>query len=374
MLSQAVLVAAVAAACYGVYHFSNTIGLVGNYYNHRPGICRRVPGIEHGSEDIHVTSDGKAFVSSGFLKSREMKEYAEKHKVKGRVFLFDFKKPSAGAVELGLKAGRDFDAKKFRPHGLSVLEDKKRGEHLVYVVSHPDGLPDVVEKFRFSPKSRQLIHVRSIPVGDKLVFTNDLALISEDQFYITNMAVFHFAPLAFLEKYLPLRTGAVFFYNGTEMQEVIPNLSLPNGVFLSSDHKMLYVVSFCDKTLMVYRLDPITKGAQLLQTVQLFGRGDNVQLTQSGDALLLGAHPNFLQFRIHEHSPTPADINSPSSVVRLPLDKDNLVREADVTEMFYDHGDLISGSSVAAIFEGQMLIGSVVDSLVHCELFTQAKS
>ena len=67
---------------------------------------RRVPGIEHGSEDIHVTSDGKAFVSSGFLKSREMKEYAEKHKVKGRVFLFDFKKPSAGAVELGLKAGR----------------------------------------------------------------------------------------------------------------------------------------------------------------------------------------------------------------------------------------------------------------------------
>ena len=61
-------------------------------------------------------------------------------------------------------------------------------------------------------------------------------------------------------------------------------------------------------------------------------------------------------------------------VVRLPLDKDNLIREDDVTELFYDHGDLISGASVAAIFDGQMLIGSVLDSLVHCDLDRKVKN
>ncbi|KAK3778626.1 hypothetical protein RRG08_040806 [Elysia crispata] len=373
MLSQALLVASVAIACYAVYQFSNTLGLNGNYYNHRPGICRRVAGVEHGSEDIQVMSDGKAFITSGYGTSSILK-YLKKHNVKGRILLFDFKDPSAGAVELEMQTGQGFDENKFLPHGLSVLEDKERGEHLVYVISHPHGLPDLVEKFRFSPLSKQLIHLRSIPLGGNLGITNDLALVAEDQFYITIMAVFHFLPLlAIVETFLPLRTGSVFFYNGTEMQKIIPSLNNPNGVFLSPDHSLLYVNSFLDKTLQVYRLQPLTNSAELLQTVQLFGRGDNVQLTQAGDALLIGSHPKFLLFLEHYLALTPADVNSPSSVVRLPLDEEYLVREEDMTEMFYDHGDLISGSSCAAIFDGQMLIGSVMDSLVHCELFVQAK-
>ena len=56
-------------------------------------------------------------------------------------------------------------------------------------------------------------------------------------------------------------------------------------------------------------------------------------------------------------------------MIRLPLKKDGLIQEDDVTKLFYDHGDLISGASVAAVFDGQMLIGSVVDFLVHCDLY-----
>ena len=79
---------------------------------------------------------------------------------------------------------------------------------------------------------------RSIPLGGNLGITNDLALVAEDQFYITIMAVFHFLPLlAIVETFLPLRTGSVFFYNGTEMQKIIPSLNNPNGVFLSPDHR-----------------------------------------------------------------------------------------------------------------------------------------
>ncbi|GFS04956.1 serum paraoxonase/arylesterase [Elysia marginata] len=314
MLSHALLVAVASIACYGVYQFIDEVGLNGRYYKHHPGVCRRVPGIEHGSEDIHVMSDGKAFISSGFLMAKRMKEYAEKHDVKGRLVLFDFTDPSAGVMELALEADRDFHGKKFRPHGISVLEDKRKGKHLVYVINHPDELPDVVEKFRFSPASKRLVHLRSIPVGDKMTAANDLTLVAEDQFYITNTAVYHSKPFSTMERFLPLRTGGVFFYNGTDIYEAIPNLSYPNGIFLSPDHKLLYVLSYVEKTLLVYRLSPGTKGAELMQTVQLYGRGDNIQLSQSGDALLVGAHPNYYTFYKHFASPTPADVKSPSSL------------------------------------------------------------
>ena len=53
-----------------------------------------------------------------------------------------------------------FDINKFRPHGMAVLEDKKKGEHLIYVVNHVAGLSDVVEKFRYSPKTKELVHLK----------------------------------------------------------------------------------------------------------------------------------------------------------------------------------------------------------------------
>lgn len=370
MLSHAVLAAMVAIACYGVHQYNILTGLNGQYYKHHPGVCRRVAGIKHGSEDIHMMSDGKVFISSGFASAsaRLMKKYLEKHNVKGKIFLFDFKNPSTGAVELKIKGRKEFNPDKFWPHGISVLEDVKKGEHLLYVVNHPNGLTEVVEKFQFSPVSKTLVHLKSFVVGPPMNYANDLALVAEDQFYVSNYVVSQTWPFVFIERTLPLRIGGVFFFNGTHAQQVIPGISMPNGVFLSRDQRLLYVTSYRDRTLQVYRLDPASRGGQLVQTVQLYGRVDNVQLSQSGNALLIGAQPNYITFREHLTAATPTDVKSPSSVVRLPLDQDGLVREDDVTELFYDPGDLITGSSSAAIFEGQLLIGSVLDSLVHCEL------
>ncbi|KAK3773551.1 hypothetical protein RRG08_022262 [Elysia crispata] len=54
-------------------------------------------------------------------------------------------------------------------------------------------------------------------------------------------------------------------------------------------------------------------------------------------------------------------------VIRLPL-SDGRVAVEEITELFYDHGDLISGSSVAHIHSGQLLIGSIIDKLVVCDM------
>jgi len=41
-----------------------------------------------------------------------------------------------------------------------------------------------------------------------------------------------------------------------------------------------------------------------------------------------------------------------------------------ITELYSDEGFQISGSSIASLYNGQMLIGSVVDKLVMCEVRT----
>lgn len=41
-----------------------------------------------------------------------------------------------------------------------------------------------------------------------------------------------------------------------------------------------------------------------------------------------------------------------------------------ITEIYSDDGNSISGSSVASIYDNKMLVGSVMDKLIYCEVRT----
>ncbi|GFS10530.1 serum paraoxonase/arylesterase 2 [Elysia marginata] len=108
-------------------------------------------------------------------------------------------------------------------------------------------------------------------------------------------------------------------------------------------------------------------GLKLVQQVpEVHFSIDNLLLTQSGDALLTGAHS--IPHKILTHLSDPHH-RAPSSVLRLPLAADGRVVVDEITELFHDHGDLISGSTAAHIHSGQLLIGSVIDKLVVCDLY-----
>lgn len=53
-------------------------------------------------------------------------------------------------------------------------------------------------------------------------------------------------------------------------------------------------------------------------------------------------------------------------VVKIPL-KDGKIVPEEITELFYDHGHLISGASIAAVYNNKLLIGSVNHKLVICD-------
>ena len=54
-------------------------------------------------------------------------------------------------------------------------------------------------------------------------------------------------------------------------------------------------------------------------------------------------------------------------VLHLPLSNGRVVAE-EITELFYDHGDLISASTVAHLRNEQLLIGSIINKLVVCDM------
>jgi arylesterase/paraoxonase len=88
---------------------------------------------------------------------------------------------------------------------------------------------------------------------------------------------------------------------------------------------------------------------------------DNLEWDQQGN-LWIGAHPRMFDFLAHaadEHE------NSPSQALKISLDTDSPV----ITEVYLDDGSAISGSSVAAVYEDTLLIGSVFEPrLLVCSL------
>ena len=85
---------------------------------------------------------------------------------------------------------------------------------------------------------------------------------------------------------------------------------------------------------------------------------DNIELDKEGN-LWIGSHPKLLTFTRHAKN---SDIFSPSQVFKVSLGDEN-----QVEEVYLNDGGELSGSSVAATWENNLLIGPVLeDHFLHC--------
>jgi hypothetical protein len=67
---------------------------------------------------------------NGVFSGPTFQEYYIKHKVRGRIMLFNMEKPGDGVKELKI-TGNNFSYKDFAPHGISVLEDKGKSTKII---------------------------------------------------------------------------------------------------------------------------------------------------------------------------------------------------------------------------------------------------
>ncbi|XP_078620891.1 serum paraoxonase/arylesterase 2-like [Branchiostoma floridae x Branchiostoma japonicum] len=327
-------------------------------YNHQPGPCRVVPGVEHGAEDITTLPNGLAFISSGLWLPGSPHSRSE---VRGRILTFNFSDPESGVKELNFS--EEFDLENFNPHGLSVWTDPLSGRISVLVISH-QRRKDQVEVFTFDVATETLEHQETI--RDELIYSgNDLLALGPDSFYLTN-DVSHGARGSSLarklETYLLLPFGNVVFYNGTQARPVAEGLVFPNGVNMSPDRRYLYVGAGFTEELRIFRRFANNSLVQI-ESLPLHSFVDNIEVDpQTGD-LYIGLHPVIGKTPMIHYDPW----DPPGAQV---LRIKNAVTGPDITELFVNNGTKLQGSSVASFHKGALLIGSVFDRLLYCEVRT----
>lgn len=247
--------------------------------------CNFVKGIEAGSEDLEILSNGLVFVSSG-LKYPGLKSF--EHDKPGKILLMNLNEEEPTVLELRI-IGSKFDLSSFNPHGISTFTDEDNTVYLL-VVNHPD-FKSTVELFKFQEEEKSLLHLKTIrhKLLPKYVYVAEL--MAHKIHVYEKHANWTLTPL----KHLDFNT-------------LVDNISV----------------------------DPVT-----------------------GD-LWVGCHPNGKKIFFYDPKNPP-----PSEVLRI---QDILSEEPKVTVVYAENGTVLQGSTVASVYKGKLLIGTVFHKALYCEL------
>jgi len=252
-------------------------------------ILKKVP--LPGAEDITISYiDSFAIISS-----TKRAVYPPKDKEYGGLYFLDLKNEDFTPLHLTA----NFD-KPFAPHGISMF--RKDSTYTIMAVNHILNKHSI-EVFTFDGKDIE--HIKTIE-NPALISPNDLVLIDENRFYITN--------------------------------------DHGNLLFVASPRGFLIKVYAKEKDGSLNFIEDIPCGMGV----------DNIEIDNQGN-LWSGGHPNLLRFKAYAKG---KESTSPSEIIKINYsDKNNYTLQ----NVFTDDGRNISGSSVAIPFNDLILTGNVMD-------------
>ncbi|XP_001493453.3 serum paraoxonase/arylesterase 1 [Equus przewalskii] len=314
--------------------------------------CNFVKGIEAGSEDLEILSNGLVFVSSG-LKYPGLKSF--EHDKPGKILLMNLNEEEPTVLELRI-IGSKFDLSSFNPHGISTFTDEDNTVYLL-VVNHPD-FKSTVELFKFQEEEKSLLHLKTIR-HKLLPNMNDIVAVGPEHFYATNDHYFLDPFLKSWELYLGLAWSNVVYYSPNEVQMVADGYDFANGINISPDGKYVYVAE-----LMAHKIHVYEKHANWtltpLKHLDFNTLVDNISVDPVTGDLWVGCHPNGKKIFFYDPKNPP-----PSEVLRI---QDILSEEPKVTVVYAENGTVLQGSTVASVYKGKLLIGTVFHKALYCEL------
>ncbi|KAJ8004746.1 hypothetical protein DPEC_G00139490 [Dallia pectoralis] len=313
--------------------------------------CHLLKNIECGAEDLTILRDGLAIISTGLtfpgLPSCDKP---------GKIYTLDLLDPRLTPVELSIKG--DLDQDSFNPHGISVYIDETGDTIHLFVVNHPQPHTSQVEIFQFVEDDNTIVHRRTVK-HDLLHSVNDIVAVGEESFYATNDKSYPGEMLHFLTVFLGLPWARLVYYSPEAVKEVGNGFISANGINMSPDKRYLYVSDILDHEIAVFE---IKKHQELvfIKSVAVGSLCDNIEVDQVTGDLWLGCHPNGAKL-------TQNDPKNPggSEVVQI---QDILSESPVVTQVYADDGSVLIGSSVAAPYEGKLLIGTVYQKALICDL------
>lgn len=342
-----VLLVLVLAVTGWVVHLLWSAGQFKTIEPHFSGTCRPVHGVV-GAEDITIhPGTGVAYISACDRLALRAGQSG-----RGGIYAYDLKADKPVPVKLTAGPGPDF-----QPHGISLFVDAA-GRDALFVINHSGGSHKIEI---YDLKADGLTHRKTV-AGPALVSPNDVVAVGRDSFYASNDHRFTSGLLKTLEDYLKLPIANIVYYDGRSFQEAATGIGYPNGINVSPDGRYLYVAGTTQMTLKVFDRDLKSGGLTLKESIR-FGTGlDNIEVGPKG-ALWIGAHPQLLKLVAHLKDPGKL---SPSQILRVALNDDG---EPQIDEIYLNGGEALSGSSVGAVYQDRLLIGSIFEEkILDCRL------
>ncbi|MBU3004639.1 SMP-30/gluconolactonase/LRE family protein [Paraglaciecola arctica] len=312
------------------------------------GQCHKVVGPK-GSEDITIDKIHKvAFISAG-----NGQEVFDDYRAggdgsnasDGDIWLLDMTTADSTAQQLNV----DIEGG-FHPHGIDLLHLKNGGREL-YVINHPN--LDSHEILIFTVSDDHQLKLRKRVRYPELISPNDIKAISIDQFLVTNdhgsprSSVMHNA-----EDYLGLSRASVSYFDGNKGELVITGIRSANGIAMSQDQHTLYVAEATARRISRFTRDNTAAKWEFQDRIFVDSAVDNLEWDEQG-RLLTGAHPKLFDFVAHIKDPSNL---SPSHVLRINVDATPMSFET----IYMNAGKELSGSSVGAMLNDELLIGAVL--------------
>ncbi|XP_016074270.1 PREDICTED: serum paraoxonase/arylesterase 1 [Miniopterus natalensis] len=314
--------------------------------------CNLVKGIESGSEDLEILPNGLTFISSG-LKYPGIKSF-EPDKP-GKILLMDLNEEDPTVLELSI-SGSNFNLSSFNPHGISTFTDEDNTVYLL-VVNHPD-VKTTVELFKFQEEQKSLLHLKTIR-HELLPNLNDIVAVGPEHFYATNDHYFVDSYLKSWELYLGLAWSYVVYYSPDEVKVVANGFDFANGINISPDRKYVYVSASLARKIHVYEKHA-NWTLTSLKSMVFNTLVDNISVDPVTGDLWVGCHPNGKRIFYYDVEHPPA-----SEVLQI---QNILTEEPKVTVVYAENGTVLQGSTVASVYKGKLLIGTVFQKALYCKL------
>ncbi len=342
-LVVAVLVAAV------VLDFLRHGGQFKTLKPHFAGTCTAVP-MEASAEDIQLDrARGLAYLS--YLDRRGQ---VEGRPVLGTVMLLDL-----NLAEPRPRPALASDPPLFRPHGMSLYRAGD-GSQRLFVISHPPGAAHTVEIFE-QAATGAFAPVRT--VRDPLLLDpNAIVAAGPEQFYVANDSGATNGFARATELLFRRGLSQVVYFDGRSMRAVASGLESASGIAMSPDGSRVYVSETSGNRIAVFSRNAASGDLALLEHVELGSAPDNINVDADG-SVWIAAHAKVLALGLHFGD---ARRLAPTQLFRFRPEAKGAGR---LVEVYLDGGERISAGSVGAVFNRQLLIGSITErKILQCHL------
>ena len=243
----------------------------------------------------------------------------------------------------------------FRPHGLGVWAGPDGP--LLYVVNHP-GKGHSIEVF--SAAGRGLAHLRTL-THDLVSYPNDVVVLGEDRFFVTNYIRHEGGVLGALEANLGLPVTDLVYYDRGEARVVEDGLRMANGLAVTTgpEGDSLWLAETFARQVRRYDLDAEAGTVAPAGRIEMGAMPDNITVARDGTLLVAGIQ-DALAFQAHA---TGRAASAPALVLRLDPDTE------EVSPLLYQEDGLASGVTVGFDDGERLVMGTAFgDRVAACAM------